>query len=157
MRQQIIAVGRKMPAWVDAAYREYAKRLTGQHEVTLTCIATPNRRAGTAVSVLQQQEADLIRAKFKPGSLTIALDERGKLWSTREWAEQYQQWSLLYSHVDYMIGGPDGLEPGLVADADLSLALGRITMPHGLVRVVLIEQLYRVWSVASGHPYHREG
>lgn len=156
MAIQIIAVGQKMPKWVDSAFTEYAKRLPRQQSVTLSCIATASRKSGQSTARIQQQEAEKIRQRIKPGSLTIALDEKGQQWSTSEWADQYRQWQQRYPVVNFVIGGPDGIDPELLHQADQKIALGRMTMPHGLVRVVLIEQLYRVWSVVEGHPYHRE-
>ena len=156
MAIQIIAVGQKMPKWVDSAFTEYAKRLPRQQSVTLSCIATASRKSGQSTARIQQQEAEKIRQRIKPGSLTIALDEKGQQWSTSEWADQYRQWQQRYPVVNFVIGGSDGIDPELLHQADQKIALGRMTMPHGLVRVVLIEQLYRVWSVVEGHPYHRE-
>ena len=156
MNVQIIAVGQKMPKWVDLAFDEYAKRLPRQHSVTLSCIPTAPRKSGQTVQRIQQQEAEKIKQKIKPGSMLIALDEKGKHWSTLEWANQYRLWLQQVSQVNFIIGGPDGLDPALVKQANQTIALGRMTMPHGLARVVLMEQLYRVWSVVEGHPYHRE-
>jgi len=156
MKVQIIAVGQKMPKWVDLAYDEYAKRLPRQHSVNLQLIPTASRKSGQTIQRIQQQEAEKINHKIKAGSLLIALDEKGKQWSTFEWASQYQLWLQQYSQVNFVIGGPDGLDPELIKQANQTLALGKMTMPHGLARVVLIEQLYRVWSVVEGHPYHRD-
>lgn len=155
MRLQIIAVGRKMPPWVDQAYNEYAKRLPAHHAVSLSCIATANRKSGTTIERCQQQEADSILHKIKPGSLMLALDEHGSQWSTKEWAQHYRDWLLHHPQVNFIIGGPDGLAPEVLKKASKTIALGRLTMPHGLARVVLVEQLYRAWSVVEGHPYHR--
>ena len=96
-----------------------------------------------------------MRERLKPGSLTLALDEHGRQWSTREWAQQLSDWQQEQNQVNFIIGGPDGLAPDLLQQADGKIALGKMTMPHGLVRVVLIEQLYRAWSLLQGHPYHR--
>ena len=156
MNIQIIAVGQKMPAWVDQAYQDYAKRLPRQQAVSLSQIATASRKSGQGVERLQQQEADKIRAKIKPGSLIIALDEHGRQWSTREWAQHFDDWQQDQAQVNFIIGGPDGLAADLLQQANHKIALGKMTMPHGLVRVVLIEQLYRAWSLLQGHPYHRQ-
>lgn len=144
-----------MPAWVEQASNDYLKRLPNRI-LTLSCVATAQRKSGQTVARLLQQEAEKIRAKIKPGSLNIALDEHGKQWSTQQWAEQYQDWLQSYPQVNFIIGGPDGLAPELLSQASKTIALGRMTLPHGLARVVLIEQLYRAWSVVEGHPYHRE-
>lgn len=156
MHTQIIAVGQKMPTWVDLAFDEYAKRLPRQQSVLLSCIATASRKSGQTRHRIQQLEAEKILQKIKPGSLIIALDEKGKQWSTLEWADHYRLWLQQYSQLNFLIGGPDGLDPALLKQANQTIALGRMTLPHGLARVVLIEQLYRVWSVVAGHPYHRE-
>ena len=145
-----------MPKWVDLAFDEYAKRLPRQHSVQLSCIATASRKSGQTRKKIQQLEAEKIKQKIKPGSLVIALDEKGKHWSTVEWANQYREWLQQVTQVNFVIGGPDGLDPDLLRQANQTIALGRMTMPHGLARVVLIEQIYRVWSVVEGHPYHRE-
>ncbi len=145
-----------MPNWVDLAFDEYAKRLPRQQSVQLSCIATASRKSGQNRQKIQQLESGLIKQKIKPGSLLIALDEKGKHWSTLEWAAQYRLWLQQVSQVNFVIGGPDGLDPVLLKQADQKIALGRMTMPHGLARVVLMEQIYRVWSVVEGHPYHRE-
>ena len=145
-----------MPQWVDLAYSEYAKRMPRGQTVTLSEIATAARKGGQTRLQLQQQEADRIRQKIKPGSFSIALDEKGKQWTTREWADQYRHWLQQYPQINFILGGPDGLLPELLAQANQKLALGKMTMPHGLARVVLMEQIYRVWSVVEGHPYHRE-
>lgn len=145
-----------MPAWVDMAYSEYAKRMPGQQAVSLSVIPTAARKSGSSVERCQQQEADKIMLKTKPGSYSIALDERGKQWSTVQWAEQYRHWMQHHPQVNFIIGGPDGLSPSVIKKASQTLSLGLLTLPHGLARVVLIEQLYRAWSVVEGHPYHRE-
>ena len=144
-----------MPAWVDQASQDYLKRLPS-HQVELHCVATAQRKSGQTVERLKQQEADKIKARISPGSLNIALDEHGKQWSTQQWAEQYQDWLLYHPTVNFIIGGPDGLSGEILSMANRTIALGRMTLPHGLARVVLIEQLYRAWSVVEGHPYHRE-
>lgn len=156
MRLQIIAVGQKMPEWVDTAYAEYAKRMPGQQAVTLSEIPTASRKSGSSVERCQQQEAEKIEHKIKSGSFTIALDEHGKQWSTVQWAEQYRQWQQYHPQVNFVIGGPDGISPDLLKKTSQTISLGLLTLPHGLARVVLIEQLYRAWSVVEGHPYHRE-
>lgn len=144
-----------MPAWVDQASQDYLKRLPSR-QIDLSCIATAQRKSGQTVERLKQQEADKIKARINPGSLNIALDEHGKQWSTQQWAEQYRDWLLYYPMVNFIIGGPDGLSAEILSMANTTIALGRMTLPHGLARVVLIEQLYRAWSVVEGHPYHRE-
>lgn len=145
-----------MPKWVDDAFAEYAKRMPRGQSVELTTIATAARKSGQTRQRLQQQEADKIGGKIKPGSYNLALDEKGKQWTTQEWASHYRRWLQQYPQLNFIIGGPDGLSPELLQQADEKIALGKMTLPHGLARVVLMEQLYRAWSVVEGHPYHRE-
>ena len=145
-----------MPKWVDDAFDEYAKRMPRGQSVSLSAIATAARKTGKTRQKLQQQEAEKIRSKIKPGSFTIALDENGKQWTTREWAEQFRRWKQQTPQLNFILGGPDGLQPELLQQADQKIALGKMTMPHGLARVVLMEQIYRAWSVVEGHPYHRD-
>lgn len=156
MHLQIIAVGQKMPAWVNTAYAEYAKRMPSHQAVKLSVIPTASRKSGSSVERCQQQEAEKIEQKIKPGSLTIALDEHGTQWATTQWAEQYRQWLQYHAQVNFIIGGPDGLAPAVLKKASQTVSLGLLTLPHGLARVVLMEQLYRAWSVVEGHPYHRQ-
>ncbi len=156
MAIQIIAVGQKMPAWVEQGVADYARRFPRVQTVRLTEVPVAQRTTGQPVERLQRQEMERILRQRQPGSLLIAMDERGRQWSTREWGEHYRQWQQRHPNVDFVLGGPDGLHPELLAMAGLKLALGRMTLPHGLARVVLIEQLYRAWSLSQGHPYHRE-
>ena len=156
MAVQIIAVGQKMPQWVEQGFADYAKRFPRGQSVQLVEIPVAPRKSGQPVERLQQQEAERILKQCQNGGLLIALDERGKQWSSREWGEHYRDWQQNRPRVDLVLGGPDGLHPDLLSRADLRLSLGRMTLPHGLARVVLIEQLYRAWSLSQGHPYHRE-
>jgi 23S rRNA (pseudouridine1915-N3)-methyltransferase len=155
MNLQVIALGQKLPAWMETACSEYARRLPGKI-LSISAIATPQRRSGHSVERLKQQEAEKIQAKIKPGSYTIALDEHGRQWSTAEWAQQLRDWKQFHPQVNFIIGGPDGLDEELQKSCQQVIALGKMTLPHGLARIVLIEQLYRAWSVVEGHPYHRE-
>ncbi len=156
MGLQIIAVGQKLPAWMAQGFDDYARRFPRGQTVKLSEIPVARRASGQPVERLQAQEAERIRRARQPGSLLIALDERGRQWTSQEWGEQYRRWQQDHPNVDLVLGGPDGLHPELLAEAGLKLSLGRMTLPHGLARVVLIEQLYRAWSLSQGHPYHRE-
>lgn len=153
---QIIAVGQKVPVWAEQAYQEYAKRFPKAQAVKLTTIQTAARKTGQTVDKLKQQEADRIIRQIRPGDLTLAMDEHGRQWTTSEWGEQYRQWQQHPGQVNFVIGGPDGLAQDFLNKAQQTIALGAMTLPHALARVVLIEQLYRARSLATGHPYHRE-
>jgi 23S rRNA (pseudouridine1915-N3)-methyltransferase len=156
MQVQIIAVGQKMPAWVDLACTDYLRRVPRELNIQLTHVPLAQRKGRVSAVQLRRQEAGLILKKISRGSLSIALDESGKQWSSLEWAEQLQYWMLEYSQVNLIIGGPDGLSEECQQACAQRIALGRMTMPHALVRVVLIEQIYRAWTLLQGHPYHRQ-
>jgi 23S rRNA (pseudouridine1915-N3)-methyltransferase len=156
MQLQIIAVGQKMPAWVDIACADYLRRMPRELNIQLTTIPLAQRKSRVSAEQLRRQEAGLILKKIPRGGFSIALDESGKQWSSLEWSEQLQRWMLEYSQVNLIIGGPDGLSEECRQVCTQRIALGRMTMPHALVRVVLIEQIYRAWTLLKGHPYHRE-
>ena len=145
-----------MPPWVETACADYLKRLPREINIQLTGIALAQRKGGGSVEQLKQQEASQIMKKIARGSFSIALDERGKQWSSIEWSRQLEYWMREHPSVNFIIGGPDGLTNECRAACAQTLALGTMTMPHALVRVVLIEQLYRAWTLLKGHPYHRE-
>jgi 23S rRNA (pseudouridine1915-N3)-methyltransferase len=115
-----------------------------------------HRKNNDASKRPKQQESQQILKKLAPGSFNIALDEHGKQWSSIEWSQQLKHWMFEYPRVNLVIGGPDGLAEDCRAACSQTIALGRMTMPHALVRVVLVEQLYRAWTLLQGHPYHRE-
>ena len=104
---------------------------------------------------LRAAQTAQILAKLRPGH-SIALDDRGSAWTSADWATQLQHWMREYSQVNLIIGGPDGLAPQCLQACQQRVSLGRMTMPHALVKLVLIEQLYRAWTISQGHPYHRE-
>ncbi len=156
MKVQIIAVGQKMPEWIDAACSDYLKRMPRELNVHLTTIPLAQRKSRVSAEQLRRQEAAFIFKKIPRGSFSIALDEHGKQWSSQEWSVQLERWLPEYAQVNLIIGGPDGLAEQCRQACAQTIALGRMTMPHALVRVVLIEQLYRAWTLLSGHPYHRE-
>ena len=156
MQLQIITVGQKMPAWVESACADYLKRMPHELNIQLTGIALARRKDGKSVEQHKQQEASQIIKKIPRGSFSIALDERGKQWSSSEWSRQLRSWMQEHPRVNLIIGGPDGLADECREACAQTIALGAMTMPHALVRVVLIEQLYRAWTLLKGHPYHRE-
>ncbi len=156
MQIQIVSVGQKMPAWVDMACADYIKRMPRELPIQITSIALAHRKNNDASKRPKQQESQQILKKLAPGSFNIALDEQGKQWSSIEWSQQLKHWMFEYPRVNLVIGGPDGLAEDCRAACSQTIALGRMTMPHALVRVVLVEQLYRAWTLLQGHPYHRE-
>ena len=145
-----------MPAWVDAAYDEYAKRMPPEMRLELREIKPEARSTGRSISTIMALEAERIRAALPKRARLIALDEHGKDVSTQQLARHLQDWRDGGDDVALIVGGADGLDPALKAEASLLLRLSSLTLPHGMVRVLLAEQLYRAWSVTRNHPYHRE-
>ncbi|HEY5861862.1 MAG TPA: 23S rRNA (pseudouridine(1915)-N(3))-methyltransferase RlmH [Casimicrobiaceae bacterium] len=155
MSLRIVALGHRMPAWVNAGYEEYAKRLPREWALTLVELKPEPRDRGRAVPQLLAAEAVRLAAACA-GAAIVVLDERGSLWTTRQLADNLQQWREGRTDVAFVIGSADGLDAGFKRSATARVALSAMTLPHGLVRVVLAEQLYRAASFLAGHPYHRE-
>jgi len=136
-----------MPDWVTNAFDAYSQRMPAHINVELK--ETPvGGRSG-------RSEEDLLLRNAASADLVIALDESGKPWSSAELAENMEDWMQRSPHVALLIGGPDGLSDRCKRSATATWSLSKLTLPHGLVRVVLIEQLYRAWTILQGHPYHR--
>ena len=154
MRLKVLAVGTRMAAWVTDGVSEYDKRMPRDFQVNWIEIP-PAKRQGESADKLRKREADAIRRQLKSGDRLVALDVRGKLVSTEDMASHFVDWQMDGRDVALLIGGPDGIDPELLAQADVQWSLGRITLPHPLVRVILAEQLYRAWSINAQHPYHR--
>lgn len=155
MQVHIIAVGNRMPAWVEEGYLEYAKRLPPECVLTLHEIAAGKRGKNADIARLTRQEGEKMAALIPKGARVIALEVGGKAWSTEELSVRLESWMGEGRDVALLVGGPEGLEPGLSAAADQRWSLSPLTLPHPLVRIVLAEQIYRAWSILKGHPYHR--
>ena len=155
MRLRIVALGHRMPAWVSEAVTEYTKRLPRELAVDLVELKPAPRDRGRSMPQLLADEAQRVSASCE-GTRIIALDERGAAWTTRTLAERLDRWQREGASVAFVIGSADGLDPELKRSADSVVAVSAMTLPHGLVRVVLAEQLYRAASLNAGHPYHRE-
>lgn len=154
MKVVVAAVGRGMPDWVAAGYHEYARRLTGNCHLELREIKAPRRRGGD-VEKIRGREGELLLQAVADTSLRIALDEGGRPWTTRQLAHHLGGWLEDGTDVGLMVGGADGLDPHVREQAHGVWSLSPLTLPHMLVRVVVAEQIYRAWSIISGHPYHR--
>jgi 23S rRNA (pseudouridine1915-N3)-methyltransferase len=152
----IAAVGHKMPDWVSAGYGEYAKRMPREARIELIEIKPEKRAGGKTTEQIYEAERVRIEAALPAGCEVVALDERGQDWSTLELADKMKGWMQGGRDVAFVIGGADGLHPDLKRRARHLWSLSRLTLPHGLARVVLAEQLYRAMSVIQNHPYHRE-
>lgn len=154
MRIRVLAVGTRMPAWVNDGVSEYHKRLPREFSVDWVEIP-PAKRGTDTPEQLKAREALAIQRQLKSEDRIIALDVAGKLVSTEYVAQSFHDWQSERRGAAIIIGGPDGIDDGLLRRADNRWSLGRITLPHPLVRVILAEQLYRAWSINAHHPYHR--
>ena len=155
MKRVIVAVGQRVPDWAQTAYDDYAKRFPPELRVELKAVKTEPRGSKTLETLLAA-ERERIEAAIPRGSRIVALDERGTTLTTKALAQQLNEWQLESDDVALVIGGPDGLDPAFRAAAHQRIRLSDLTLPHAMVRVLLIEQLYRAWSVNANHPYHRE-
>jgi 23S rRNA (pseudouridine1915-N3)-methyltransferase len=156
VKLSIVAVGQRVPDWAQTAWDDYAKRFPPELAIVLKAIKTEPRTNNKNTAALMFAERERIEAAIAKGSHVVVLDERGKTATTRQLAERLKAWQLSGQDVALVIGGPDGLDPELRKNAPETLRLSDLTLPHAMVRVLLIEQLYRAWSVNAGHPYHRE-
>jgi len=156
MQFDLIAIGKRMPAWVDSAFTEYSKRLPKKMNFNLIEITSAVRSKNTNSEQLKKIEEKKINASIANNSLVIVLDEKGKSISSRELSIKLQTWIDNQQHVSILIGGTDGLSSSIKNKADVIWCLSKMTFPHSLVRIVIIEQIYRAWSIINRHPYHRE-
>ncbi|WP_394755041.1 23S rRNA (pseudouridine(1915)-N(3))-methyltransferase RlmH [Rhodoferax sp.] len=155
MRLVIVAVGQRVPDWAQTAWDDYAKRFPYEIKVELKAVKTEPRGSKT-VETLVAAERARIEAALPKGCRMVVLDERGTALTTVALAAKLQHWQLESDDVALVIGGPDGLDPALKQAAHERIRLSDLTLPHAMVRVLLIEQLYRAWSINANHPYHRE-
>lgn len=155
MRLTIVAVGQKVPDWAQTAYDDYAKRFPPELKVELKAVKTEPRASKTLENLLAA-ERQRIEAAIPRGTRIVALDERGTAVTTLALSVRLTGWQLGGDDVAIVIGGPDGLDPAFKQAAHERLRLSDLTLPHAMVRVLLIEQLYRAWSITVNHPYHRE-
>jgi 23S rRNA (pseudouridine1915-N3)-methyltransferase len=156
MRLLIAAIGQRQPGWADAAYDDFAKRFPPEMRLELKAVKAEPRSGGKTPAQLMAAEAQRLEAAVPKGTRRVLLDERGARLTTVQLAERMSAWRGEGRDVAFFIGGPDGLDPVLKATADETLRLSDLTLPHAFVRVLLAEALYRAWSLAIGHPYHRE-
>jgi len=152
----ILAVGHKMPAWVNEGFAEYTRRMPREAHIELVEIKPEKRAGGKTREQVHEAERSRIEAALPAGCVRVVLDEHGKDWSTLELADELKNWMRGGRDVAFVIGGADGLHPEVKRQANRLWSLSRLTLPHGLVRVVLAEQLYRAVTVIQTRPYHRE-
>ncbi len=155
MKLYVVAVGQRVPDWAQTAWDDYAKRFPPELKVELKAVKTEARGSKT-VEQLYAAERERIETAIPRGIRIVALDERGTALTTVALAARLKGWQLDSDDVALVIGGPDGLDPAFKQAAHERIRLSDLTLPHAMVRVLLVEQLYRAWSVNAGHPYHRE-
>lgn len=155
MKLRLLAVGTKMPSWVEQGFQEYRRRLPSDCALELVEISPGHRSKSTSKQQAMKQEAELLRKAIKPQEHVVALAVDGKAWSTEQVAQQLTDWRMLGQDVALLVGGPDGMTDDILKLAKQKWSLSPLTLPHPLVRVLLAEQLYRAWSILQGHPYHK--
>lgn len=155
MRIRLIAVGTKMPGWVEQGVDEYCKRLPPELKLEIKEIAPGKRGKGADIQRAIQHEGKQILAAIGQYDRVIALDVKGKPWSTEQLATELENWQREGDDISLLVGGPDGLAPECLQRAHQRWSLSALTLPHPLVRIVLAEQLYRAYTINTNHPYHR--
>ena len=156
MKLLILAVGNKMPSWITEGFNEYAKRMPREAKIELIEIKPEPRTSGKTAAQIMEAEAQRIRAALPASARCIALDEHGATPTTKQLTQQMQDWMQQGRDVAFVIGGADGLHESVKQQAQQLMAVSAFTLPHGMVRVLLAEQLYRAHSLLHNHPYHRE-
>jgi len=144
-----------MPNWVQEGYEEYAKRLPRELKPALITLPLANRSKNTNTAKVITQEGDAMLKQMQPQARVIALDVLGKGVSTEQLSKKLASWQLEGQNIEILVGGPDGLDKRCLDRAHEKWSLSAMTLPHPLVRVVLIEQLYRAWTLLNNHPYHK--
>jgi 23S rRNA (pseudouridine1915-N3)-methyltransferase len=155
MQLVIAAVGHKMPAWIASGFGEYAKRMPPDCRIVLKEIKPVERSGSKTAETAMALERSRIEAAIPKGARIVALDEHGKDLTSVQLAQHLTQWQQDGRDVSFVIGGADGLDAEFKKNADMLIRISSMTLPHGMVRVMLAEQLYRAWSITQNHPYHR--
>lgn len=144
-----------MPNWVENGFGEYAKRMPAECKIILKEIRAVDRAGGKPAETVMQQESERIEAALPKYARVVALDEHGKDLTTLDLSHKLTQWQQDGRDVAFVIGGADGLDPAFKVRADEIIRISSLTLPHGMVRILLAEQLYRAWTITQNHPYHR--
>ena len=155
LRLSLITASNRQPEWVDAGADDYAQRLRGRCTLEIKTVPLARRTPSTPIERAINDEGERMLAAVPAGAHVVVLLETGKPWSTKELAAKLEGWMQRGAPVAFLVGGPDGLSPACVARANERWSLSSLTLPHGLVRVVVAEALYRAWSLLQNHPYHR--
>ncbi len=155
MQIHMLAIGKKMPDWIDAGFKEYQRRLKTTMPLNLIELATTRKSNSQDSKTVIREEGEKLLTAIPDGSWLIALDEHGKQWDSKGLAGQLEKWAGHSSNIALLIGGADGLDKACLDRADQTWSLSPLTLPHAMVRVVVAEQIYRAWSLNNNHPYHR--
>jgi len=155
MQIKLIAVGSRMPGWVNQGYTEYARRLPRECALQLREIAAGKRLKNTDIERLLRDEGERMLAAIPRASHVVTVDIDGRPWTTGELADALRRWLASGQNVALLVGGPEGLSEAVREQAQESWSLSRLTFPHPLVRIIVAEQVYRAWSILQRHPYHR--
>lgn len=155
MKIRLLTVTHKSPPWIQQGYEEYAKRLPASCALELIEIPAEKRTANADIKRITEREGEKMLAAIKSGHHVIALDVKGKLWTTEQLAAQLGNWHQDGRNIDLLVGGPEGLAPACLQKAQEKWSLSPLTFPHILVRLIVAEQIYRAWTIMQGHPYHR--
>lgn len=155
MRIHLLAIGTKMPGWVNQGTHEYTSRMPPQCGLLVREIAAGKRTKNSDLQRIRQEEGEKLLAAVPDGSLVVTLDVQGTAWSTEQLARQLDKWMMSGRDVSLLVGGPEGLSSACLQRAEQSWSLSPLTFPHPLVRIVVAEQLFRAWSILTNHPYHR--
>lgn len=159
MKIKIISIGNKVPSWIDAGMQEYLKRFPREYSINFINLSLAKRAKNIAIErCIEEEGQEILKVVGKDkDQKVIALDIIGKSWSTEELAEQVKKWQREGENINLLIGGPDGLSKACLEKAQIRWSLSPLTFPHTLVKLILVEQLYRAVSILTGHPYHRGG
>ncbi|MCD8338814.1 MAG: 23S rRNA (pseudouridine(1915)-N(3))-methyltransferase RlmH [Burkholderiales bacterium] len=154
MKIQVIAIGNRLPNWAEEACNDYLRRFPKDWNVEVKALKAEDR-TGRPIAKIMQAEAERIKNALPKEALPIALDEHGKDLTTKELANQFRRWYDSSQSIAFIIGGADGLASEIKEMGPFNLRLSSLTLPHALARVLLLEQIYRSWSLIHNHPYHR--
>ncbi|MCB5227171.1 23S rRNA (pseudouridine(1915)-N(3))-methyltransferase RlmH [Alishewanella sp. 16-MA] len=156
MKLILIAVGTKMPSWVQSGFEEYARRFPRDMPFELIEISAGKRGKNADIKRILELEGEKMLAAVPKGSRIVTLEVTGANWSSPQLSGKLQEWQHDGRDVCFLIGGPEGLSPACIDASEAKWSLSALTMPHPMVRVVMAEALYRAWSISTNHPYHRE-
>lgn len=156
MRISLIAVGNKMPKWVNLGFEEYARRFPRDIQFELIEIPAGKRGKNADISRILEKEGELMLAAVSKNTKVVTLEVEGKPWTTPQLAKQLDQWLMDGRDIALLVGGPEGLAPACQAASEQKWSLSPLTLPHPMVRILIAEGLYRAWSINANHPYHRE-